>query len=174
MNKQELKKLRKDLERNCISLTKFLMSYCGIYNEDIHNAKVSHHDVKELMPHVKRVSFESLLQNKDSFYTGNIIPVKDCHGNVVPYVNPMLENDIQFEIDCEIENECDFQNIVLNEDMSTYELANICKMFKEHNMQKEYRAAYRMLKEKKEPKVKQYKKRKSNLIIEGRGLNEEY
>lgn len=174
MNKQELKKLRKDLERNCISLAKFLVSYCGIYNEDIHSAKISHHDVKELMPHIKRVSFDSLLENKDSFYIGDIIPVKDCYGNVVPYINPMLENDIQFDVFCEIEKEEEFENIIITENMSKYELVELCKKFKEHNMQKEYRAAYRMLKEKKEPKVKQYKKRKKSLIMEWRGLNEEY
>ena len=174
MDKQELKKLSKDLERNCISLTKFLTSYCGLYNDNIYNAEISHHDVKELMPYIKRVSFESLLQNKDSFYTGNIIPVKDCHGNVVPYINPMLENDIQYEIYLETEKEQNLENVVLNEDMGIYELANICKFFKEHNMQKEYRAAYRILKEKKEPKVKQYKKRKNNLIMKGRSLDDEY
>ena len=174
MNKQELKTLRKDLERNCISLTKFLVSYCGIYNEEIYSAKISHHDVKELMPHIKRVSFDSLLENKDSFYTGDIIPVKDCHGNVVPYINPMLENDFQFDVICEIEKEAEFENIIITENMSKYELSELCKKYKEHNMQKEYRMAYRMLKTKKEPKVKQYKKRKDNLIMKGRSLNEEY
>jgi len=101
MCKEDLINLKKDLEKNCISLTKFLINYCGIYSDDMHNIEISHSDIKELMPQLKRVSFESLLKNKNGFYTGNIIPVKDCCGNVVPYINPMLKVDELSQINCE-------------------------------------------------------------------------
>ena len=175
MSKEELKKLKKELENNCISLTKFLINYCGIYNEEIHNIKISHHDIKELLPEIKRVSFESLLVNKNSFYTGDIIPVKDCYGNVVPYVNPMLEIDVAVEIDCEkVEHEHLLDDIIIDEDLSSYELVKLCRLFKEYNKKREYRIAHKLLKKEKTDSVKQYKKRKDNLIMKGRENNEEY
>ena len=53
MNKKELISLKKELEKNCISLTKFLISYCGITNKDIHSMKISHQDITKLMPQLK-------------------------------------------------------------------------------------------------------------------------
>ena len=174
MNRQELKKIKKMLESSYISLTKFLISYCGLYNEKIHSAKISHQDVKELMPHIKRVSFENLLDNTNDFYMGKVIAVKDCHGNVVPYINPVLESDFQINFDCELEKEDVFEEISITDNMSQYELAELCKKFKEHNMQREYRCAYRKLKEKKGTKVKLYKKKKNELRMEGRFANDKY
>lgn len=170
MVKEDLKELKRDLEQRCISLTKFLINYCGIYTENIHDMKISHQDIKELLPQLKRVSFESLLENKKSYYTGSIIPVKDCHGNVVPYVNPMLEYDVVVEFDCETTEEKNINYDNLEENMNLYELAKLCKYFKTHNKMKEYRSVHKKIEEKEEPEVKQYKKRKSNLIMEGRGL----
>ena len=162
MNKDELKKMKKDLENCCISLSKFLMNYCGVYNENIHNINFSHHDVKELMPHIKRVSFEHLIKDKNSLYTGKIIPVKDCYNNIVPYINPMLEIDVTFQIDCEVEVKKEFKDVVLTDELSIYELAKLCKIFKEHNKKREYRVAQKLLKQKRDVGVKQYKKEKLN------------
>lgn len=175
MSKEELKKLKKELENSCISLTKFLINYCGIYNEQIHNIKISHQDIKELLPEIRRVSFESLLGNKNSFYTGDIIPVKDCYGNVVPYINPKLEIEVTLEIDCEkIEEEHLVDEVDINEDLSCYELVKLCRLFKEYNRKREYRLAHKFLKNEKNDSVKQYKKRKDILIMKGREKNEEY
>ena len=174
MNKEELKKLKKELESRCISLTKFLINYCGIYTDNIHNINISHYDVKELMPNLKRISFENLLKYKNGLYTGEFIPVKDYHGNIVPYINPMLDIDISYEIDCEIEKEKEIQPTPLTDDLRAYELAKLCKLFKEHNKKREYRAAQKLLKQKKDSDSKQYKKKKNNLIMEGRGNNDEY
>lgn len=174
MNKEELKRLKKDLEENCISLTKFLINYCGVYNEDIHNIKIGHKDVKKILPQLKRVSFESLLQNRDSFYIGEIIPVKDYYGNIVPYVNPMLEFDDTLDVDCDIVEQNDtLQNITIDENLNKYELAKLCRYFKKHNMKKEYRIAHKLLKEEKRSKVKQYKREKYNLK-KGMKIYEEY
>lgn len=174
MNKENLKRLKKDLEKNCISLTKFLINYCGIYHKDIHDMKISHQDVKELMPGLKRVSFESLLENKDSFYIGDIIPVRDSYGNIVPYENPMLEFDDTLNIDCDIEEKNDeLENITISDNLNKHELVNLCRYFKKHNMKKEYRKAYKLLKEEKRNKVKQYKREKIDLR-KGMKLYEEY
>lgn len=175
MSSDELIKLKKELEKKCISLTKFLINYCGIYNEEIYNIKISHQDIKELMPELKRVSFESLIGNKSSFYTGSIIPVKDCYGNVVPYVNPMLEIEVIKEIDCEpIDDNFDLDNLDIDGELSKYDLVKLCRVLKEHNKYREYREAHKLLKNTKEEKVKKYKKRKTDLIMKGRGEKDEY
>lgn len=175
MSKDELIKLKKELQDRCISLTKFLINYCGIYNEEIHNIKISHQDIKELMPEIKRVSFESLLGNKSSFYTGSIISVKDCYGNVVPYVNPMLEIEVTVEIDCELnEEKFSLEEVVIDENLSNYELVKLCRILKEHHKQKEYREAHNLLKRNKGTKIKKYKREKDNLKMKGRGENDEY
>ena len=160
MDKKELKSLKKELEKNCISLTKFLISYCGTTNKDIYSMKISHQDISKLMPQLKRVSFESLLDDRDSFYIGNIIPVKDCYGNVVPYVNPKIEHDIIMEFDCEVTEDKKMLDAVISEDLSTYELIKLCKYYKTHNRLKEYRMVCKLLN--KNNCAKKYKKKKNN------------
>lgn len=173
MSKEDLINLKKELEKKCISLTKFLINYCGIYNDEIYNIKISHQDIKKLMPNLKRVSFESLLTNKKSFYIGDIIPVKDCYGNVVPYINPMIEYSIATEIDCEVtEHSQKIEEVTIDENLSNYELVKLCRILKEHHKNREYREAHRLLKKNKDEKVKKYKKEKDNLIMEGRREND--
>ena len=174
MSKEDLINLKKELGNNCISLTKFLINYCGIYNDEIYNIKISHKDIKELVPQLKRVSFESLLQNKNGFYTGEIIPVKDCCGNVVPYINPMLEIDELLQINCEKIKEETVTKINPNKKSCIYELAKLCRYYKVHNKLKEYRITHKLLEIKKDSNVKQYKKKKDNLIMKGRGMYDEY
>lgn len=174
MDKESLKILKKDLENNCISLTKFLINYCGIHNENIHNIKITHDDIKKLIPELKRVSFDILLKNKNSFYVGAVIPVKDCCGNIVPYINPMLEFADLLELECDIVEENDrLENITIDENLNKYELVNLCRYFKKHNMRKEYRKTYKLLKEAKKDKVKQYKREKIDLR-KGMKIYEEY
>ena len=169
MSKEELIKLKKELEKRCISLTKFLINYCGIYNDEIYNIKISHQDIKSLMPNLKRVSFESLLNDKKSFYIGDIIPVKDCYGNVVPYINPMIEYNVAAEIDCEVKERCkQLEEITIDENLNNYELARLCRLLKEYHKNREYREIRRLLKRNKDEKVKKYKREKDNLIMEGR------
>jgi len=159
MDKQALITLKKELEFSSISLQKFLINYCGIYNEKFHNIKISHKDIKELLPDLRRVSFESLLRDKTGIYTGDIIPVKDSFNNVVPYKNPMLVYDELIEFDCETNKEEKAITMeTINEDLSTYELSQLCKYFKTHNRMKEYRATYKILKKKKEQEKKYSKK----------------
>jgi len=174
MCKEDLINLKKDLEKNCISLTKFLINYCGIYSDDMHNIEISHSDIKELMPQLKRVSFESLLKNKNGFYTGNIIPVKDCCGNVVPYINPMLKVDELSQINCEKIKEEKVVKLDPNKKPSIYELAKLCKYYKVHNKLKEYRTTHKLLeKQKEDSNAKQYKKKRYN-AMRGRDIYDEY
>ena len=162
MDKQALINLKRELESSCISLQKFLINYCGIYNEKFHNMRISHQDIKELLPDLKRVSFESLLKDKNAIYTGDIIPVKDGFNNVVPYKNPMMVYEELVEFDCEADKE---EKVItmeaINENLSVYQLSELCKYFKTHNRMKEYRAAYKILKRKKDQENNKHNKVKT-------------
>lgn len=174
MNKEDLINLKIELESKCISLTKFLINYCGIYNENIHNIKISHKDIKELVPNLKRVSFDSLLRNKTGFYTGDIIAVKDSFGNVIPYLNPMIEINEILNFDCKEIKENSVSEEKLNDNLCAYELAKLCKYFKLHNKLKQYRDVRKLLEQEKDNGVKQYKKKRDILIMKGREENDEY
>lgn len=170
MNKEQLIKLKKELEGENISLAKFLMNYCGIYNKKIYALKISHQDIKKLIPGLKRVSFDYLQNNIHELFNGNVIAVKDSFGNIVPYVNPKLDIEKMREITCK---ECIEENLPekeVNECLSTYELTEICRAFRK-NKGTEYRQASQLLKNRK-CKVKSYKKKKDKLMMEGKDSND--
>jgi len=174
-NKEDLIKLLNEVKDNSISLHKFLINYCGVHNEKMHDLKIGHHHVKHLMPNIKRVGFEELLKRKNEIYMGNIIIVKDSFGNIAPYINPMLEIDKVSEIDFEIiKTDTKMEEIIIDEHLNIYELSKLCRYFKEHHKSKEYREAHKLLLEEKEPSSKQYKKEKYNLMMKGREEYDKY
>lgn len=171
-NKNKMNKLIKELYDNGISLRKFLLYYCGLSIENYKNIKLSHSDIKVLMPYLKKVSYEYLLSNKSELYNGNIVAVIDSYNNIAPYITPKMvkENDL-VNIDVKREkNKNIIKNAILNENLNTYELSELCKAYKKVGRFKEYRIAHNLLKSKKDLKVKKYKKQKELLKMEGRGL----
>jgi len=173
-NRSELENLKKEMKSMCISLQKFLINYCGIYNEKIYDIKITHQDIKELMPQIKRISFEELLKNKKDLYVGNIIAVKDSLGNVVPYVNPMLELNEISQIYCkEYKEEEIIPDIIFDKKLCLYDLVKVCRYYKVHNKLKEYRIAHKLLEEE-NTSTKQYKKKREKLMMKGRDNYEEY
>lgn len=71
-----------------ITLVRFLNTYLNIDNENL--SKITHKDIKELMPNLKRCSFKYAIENKELVYSGHIILVKDRLNNVVPYIKPNI------------------------------------------------------------------------------------
>lgn len=173
-NRSEIENFKKAMKNMCISLEKFLINYCGIYSEEFHNIKITHQDIKKLIPNLKRVSFEYLIGNKKELYIGNVIAVKDSLENIVPYVNPMLEITEIKEVQCEKKKEEVIKEIIIDENISFYEALELCRYYKTHNKLKEYRIVHKILENLKDPEIKQYKKKKDNLIVKGRGIYDEY
>lgn len=177
MDKQKLNKIYREMKENSIGLEKFLMSYYGISNNGLSELKMSHKDVKVLYPHIKRISFEQLMHNKEILYIGGVIPVKDSYGNIAPYLKPEIK-DIEI---CTISGgesnneEPDFDTLIIDEEMKLYELANLCRALKNRDIHS-YRIAYKLLKTKKnEQKEEQrYKQKKLNLKMKGRWENDKY
>ena len=173
--KEELRKLKKELENNCISLEKFLMIYFGIFNDKIDKIKISHKEIKELIPELRSVSFESLLKDKRNLYIGNIVAVKDSYGNIAPYVCISLKDVKEInEFSCEQDSMRKNINAQqFDEDSNLYELITACKILKRDKRFCEYRKVHKLLSEKKDVKVKEYKRTKYNLRIEEK-VKDEY
>lgn len=68
-----------------MSLAKFLTRYEFITGSDLKN--ITHEDVKDLFPELKRCSFKYVEKNKQALYSGDVVLVDDGH-KVIPYVVP--------------------------------------------------------------------------------------
>ena len=152
---EQIKRLKREMKDNSISIRKFLILYFGV---DVKCAdELSHRDVKELIPQTRRISYENLLDNKRKMYTGEIISVKDCFGEVIPYIKPNLE-PIYSSVIVNCKKKCK-DNLKFNDGLNTYELSILCKKYKLLKRFKDYRKAYKLLKSKKEkPRVQKIKK----------------
>lgn len=179
-NKQKLKFLKKEMSRISIDLKIFLLNYCGIYNENLFNNKVRHKDIKELLPNLRRVSFDSLIGDIKKLYNGEIIAVRDSFGYVLPYINPKIDIiDIDYsKINNDFNQEKEVENHTIDKNLSIEELIILCKRLKQYRKIQQYREVSKLLKNKIEQeeycKVKQYKREKNNLRMRGREENEEY
>ena len=74
------------MQLKSISLNKFLKLYLGIENDVL--KKMTHCDVKVLMPELCRCSFEYAYENCEMILRGDIIIVSDAKGTIVPYLKP--------------------------------------------------------------------------------------
>jgi len=159
-----------------ISLKNFLISYCGICNKDLINNKITHKDIKYLLPDLKRVSYEYLIKNIGDVYTGNVLIVSDSFGNFAPYLNPKLNEyeDINIEYECEIEKTDKFEVAVELENLNLYELSKLSKKYKEDNRISEYRKVCRMIKKKKDNGLDKYHSKKEKILMKGRSENDKY
>ena len=174
MNGKQKKALKQLFENNHISIKSFLMCYCGIYSNQALSNKVTHDDIKVLLPYLKRKSFEYVLKNLCEVYTGDIILVSDALGNIVPYVKPKIKNISEaMYVCCEVREEQnnDFENIDLDK-LSKYELIELRRKYKSNQKIECYGKICRLIKEKKDPKVKRYHKNKEKLIMKGRLEND--
>ena len=77
------------MQQKSISLVKFLNLYLGITNEVL--SKMTHSDIKILLPNLKRCSYEYAYDNCNLILKGEIIIVSDAKGIIVPYFKPSEE-----------------------------------------------------------------------------------
>ena len=166
--KKDIVELKRELYDMSISLEKFLIMY-GLCDESILNAKMSHKDVKKIIPELKRISFEALPKYRIQLRIGEIIGVRDSYGQVLPYINPeLLMTDINVLIDIKMDKyDVEINNLIENENLNAYELEIACKKFKELKRYKEYKIAKRLLNQvllENTKKVKRYKREKIEIM----------
>ena len=76
------------MKYNVITLAKFLSRYLGVQGKDVTN--LTHNDVKELFPNLKRASFSYIEQNPKVLISGEVLLVRD-NEKTIPYVTPSYE-----------------------------------------------------------------------------------
>ncbi len=150
-----------------IDLISFLESYYGIVNNDLKVNKLTHKDIKILLPNIKRMSFFELEKDKSLIYNGEVIMVHDCNCNILPYINPHLKVNILFdEYDCYSEKENIYFDEMMLDNLSKDELLKLRKKLKKNGQYFEQKVVTNAIRNKKDPKIKQYKRDKMKLRME--------
>ena len=151
--KQEKAKLNK-LCCNKVSITFFLASIAGINHPAIYRKELTHKEVKILFPSLKRKSFEKVLEKPSEVYQGEVIMVEDALGHIAPYENPHTvvelfeidEDDPDYELygfEDDVEEEIpDIHDMDLD-DLSTYELSELLKIYHDAGFRGAYRKVHR-------------------------------
>jgi len=88
------------LAEESITVESFLVNYLGIRDNNTLSNQISHKDIKALIPHLVRPSFDYIIEFPDLVYNGEVILVEDSYGSVVPYFNPLFlreKKDGEFE-----------------------------------------------------------------------------
>lgn len=75
-------------EEYTITLAKFLSRFKFIKGRDL--KKITHEEVKELFPEIKRTTFEEVERHKELLCTGKYILVNDGK-KIIPYIVPELD-----------------------------------------------------------------------------------
>ena len=156
--------------KDSIGIKKFLKIYFGIIDEVLLNSKITHKDLRILIPELKRLPYKYTFKNNEKILSGEIVLVCDDKGTIIPYLSPIPEFDINenYDFHTKKDNEELFEEVINCEDFNTYQLSELCKKYKKDHRIREYRATYRVLKQKKQQKSKKK-------IYMKRGIkNEEY
>ena len=157
-NRKQINKLISMVENDSMKLRRFLILYYGV-DIDTNEVKISHQDIKQLLPNLKRVNFDEILKVKELLYTGEVVCVFDSYNNVAFYRKPSEEyKDITCKVHPEKVKEKTNENIILSDKLNKYSLAKLCRKYKKENNMRNYRLVHDMLKSKKQVnKVKQKK-----------------
>ena len=166
--KNEIRKLRKELNENAIDIKKFLIKY-DLFEDVVLDLKISHKDLKLLIPDLRTVSYERIIKDKKILYTGDVVCVRDSFGVVIPYISPSLTDTIVYKvIDTKTDKyEIEIDKLISEQNLEIYQLEQICNKLKELRRFKEYKIVKRLLSKElslKNKQSKQYKKEKRMLI----------
>lgn len=113
------------MKHSSISLSKFLSRYVCLDGVDL--SKVTHEQVKQLFPYLKRSSFEYVDKHPEDVRRGVIVMVSDKY-HTIPYYVPTLSEDLSKKQEFKME----FDEVVEKDDthydyasMSVYELRKL-------------------------------------------------
>lgn len=149
--------------KNTISLSKFLARFVNLDGVDL--SKVTHEQVKELFPYLKRSSFDYVDKHPEDVCTGKIVMVRDQY-HTIPYYVPeydmSIEEPMAFEMEFEEAperpEEYDYAS------MTVYELKQLLNT--KFNTYKQSREARRELERRGVVLTRKYNRSKDNKIME--------
>lgn len=85
--KKKDRKKQEDLRQNSISIERFLSNILGVKVEELLRAHLTHEDLKQILPNLKRASIAQVLDDPCMVATGKVILVTDSTHRCLPYKN---------------------------------------------------------------------------------------
>lgn len=157
----------------CIDLISFLRNYYGITSSSLKINKLTHADIKILFPDIKRISLERLKKEMESIYRGEVLLVYDAHNYILPYVNP------HYLVNQNIDNTINYdERMIIKIDdlelLSKDELLKLRYSVKKNMQYEDAKEITKHIREKKNPKVKLYKRQKRDLKMKMEDFYEKY
>ena len=173
--KNQIKLLKNELDMQAIDIKKFLVVF-ELCDESVFDLKISHDDIKLLIPSLIRVNYKRLIKNEGLLYSGGVIAIRDSFGKVYPYLNPTktsTKETYKF-IDCKSDKfDIEISELIENEELKPYQLKEVCNKLLELRRFKEYKIVKRLLSKKiafESKELKSYKRKK--LMLKENGENE--
>lgn len=175
MGKRE--KLKQDKSRlarlanDSMTIEAFMARVLGIRDQRVLANRITHNDLKELFPDLRRPSFDYVLDNPGTVSMGEVFMVSDCQGRVVPYFNPhyVLEEaeyfgsyEEQKPVEEPVPNIDDIELM----DLSTYDLIQLMHIYHDKNNRGAYRRVHEELVSRKDSRHASYESK-------GRALRKE-
>ncbi len=157
----------------CIDLISFLRNYYGITSNSLKINKLTHADIKILFPDIKRISLERLKKEMELVYRGEFLLVYDAHNCILPYVNP------HYLVNQNIDNTINYdERVIIKIDdlelLSKDELLKLRYNVKKNMQYEDAKEITKHIREKKNPKVKLYKRQKRDLKMKMEDFYEKY
>jgi hypothetical protein len=93
---------QKQLKQTSISIERFVSNILGVKVEDLLRAHLTHEDVKEMFPTLKRESFVRVLDDPELVASGKVIFVTDSTNRTIPYINDrkrFIDEELQIDFD---------------------------------------------------------------------------
>lgn len=158
-----------------ITYQKFLRVFYGIDNSSIHFTKFTHTELSDMFPYLERASFEEILEEPKLVLTGRIAIVKDFRGKMIPYKVPI--EDIEKNLECMDDYALiyddnwiisAYKDIIHNPDTKYYELQRLAHELKKLQKYDERKNVCKVLKKRKDPRVRRYKEERVRLYIEAK------
>ena len=117
--KKQDKRRLKGLTSQSMSMSFFLMRIMGIHNEALAREEITHRELAQIFPNLKRTGYDYILDNPQVVYNGDVILVRDATDAVVPYIIPEhLKNLSDLGMDDVMDNE--EWDSISSEDWVTY------------------------------------------------------
>lgn len=129
---------QKDLTQQSISIERFLSNILGVKVEELLRAHLTHEDLKEMFPKLKRESIAKVLDDPSLLTAGKVVYVTDSLNRTIPYKTERERfTDIEFQSDFDRVMDpvewkkpaCDVPRIKY-EDLSSFSTYELCELAK--------------------------------------------
>ena len=151
--KQDRDRLNR-LENESITMKAFLARILGVGDNGLLSDRITHDDLKAMMPNLVRTSFSFVIDNPEVIINGEVFLVTDSKGKTIPYVNPkILADRAEFYGDYSQQRRKEPIPNIKDIDLpslSIYELRQLLAIYSKHGIYSAYRKVHEELSSRKD------------------------